>query len=150
MTRSRVSETQTWRSRCGASVLLSSPGWPQRPFAGRFSQVGESCGVAREEWGRPVVRDAARRDRFHCCASACVLHKETGIRVPYPEHLCIVLGFTLWHTTWVDYGAQVLRVDKPVPFTVDTLTRGKRSIAVDLKRPEGVSIVKKLCQTVRN
>eukprot|EP00054_Salpingoeca_dolichothecata_P021477 m.137572 g.137572 ORF g.137572 m.137572 type:complete len:382 (-) comp23998_c0_seq1:30-1175(-) len=44
-----------------------------------------------------------------------------------------------------DFGATVTRVDKPVPVTVDTMARGKRSIAIDLKQPAGVKILHRLC-----
>ena len=47
-----------------------------------------------------------------------------------------------------DFGALVTRIDKPksVPtLDVDRLARGKRSIAVDLKRHQGKDVVRKLC-----
>ncbi|BGP41454.1 hypothetical protein JCM10450v2_005492 [Rhodotorula kratochvilovae] len=44
-----------------------------------------------------------------------------------------------------DYGADVVRVDRHGDsFNVDTLTRGKRSIAVSLKSPDGISLIKTL------
>lgn len=43
-----------------------------------------------------------------------------------------------------DFGASVIRVDKLRGPDIDRSVRGKRSIAVDLKKPEGVSLVKKL------
>lgn len=49
-----------------------------------------------------------------------------------------------------DFGASVTRIDRasakgqPV-YSLDTLSRGKRSVAVDLKKPEGVGVVQKLC-----
>ncbi|RWS16434.1 Alpha-methylacyl-CoA racemase-like protein [Dinothrombium tinctorium] len=47
-----------------------------------------------------------------------------------------------------DFGANVIRVEKVQhSFTPDFLTRGKKSIAVDLKRSEGQSVLKKLCST---
>ncbi|NP_001167512.1 alpha-methylacyl-CoA racemase L homeolog isoform X1 [Xenopus laevis] len=46
-----------------------------------------------------------------------------------------------------DFGAKVIRVDKAGSgTTMDTLARGKRSIAVNLKSPEGISLLKKLCK----
>lgn len=46
-----------------------------------------------------------------------------------------------------DFGAKVIRVDKAKSSVAsDTLARGKRSIALDLKSPAGVSVLKKLCK----
>ncbi|KAM5331530.1 alpha-methylacyl-CoA racemase [Glossophaga mutica] len=45
-----------------------------------------------------------------------------------------------------DFGAQVVRVDRPgAPGDVSRLSRGKRSLAVDLKQPRGVAVVRRLC-----
>ncbi|XP_053304118.1 alpha-methylacyl-CoA racemase [Spea bombifrons] len=47
-----------------------------------------------------------------------------------------------------DFGAQVIRVDKAnTSATIDTMGRGKKSIALNLKSPEGVGVLKKLCKT---
>jgi alpha-methylacyl-CoA racemase len=52
-----------------------------------------------------------------------------------------------------DHGAEVIRVDRPSQgFTLadadtNVLNRSRRSIALDLKRPEAVEIVKDLCRT---
>ncbi|XP_059845637.1 LOW QUALITY PROTEIN: alpha-methylacyl-CoA racemase [Hypanus sabinus] len=45
-----------------------------------------------------------------------------------------------------DFGAKVVRIDKTknASFT-DTLARGKHSVALNLKRPEGVEVLKQLC-----
>ncbi|CAI9546532.1 unnamed protein product [Staurois parvus] len=46
-----------------------------------------------------------------------------------------------------DFGAKVIRVDKAKSSVAsDTMARGKRSIALDLKCPGGVSVLKKLCK----
>ena len=50
-----------------------------------------------------------------------------------------------------DHGAEVIRIDRPgavgmVPVEQDVLLRGRRAIAVDLKRPEGVAIVRDLAR----
>ncbi|ELW53506.1 alpha-methylacyl-CoA racemase [Tupaia chinensis] len=46
-----------------------------------------------------------------------------------------------------DFGAQVLRVDRPGSSgDVSRLSRGKRSLALDLKRPEGASVLRRLCE----
>ncbi|GFS13947.1 alpha-methylacyl-CoA racemase [Elysia marginata] len=46
-----------------------------------------------------------------------------------------------------DFGASVIRVDKPTAnFVMDTLARGKCSVSVNLKKPEGVRVVQRLCQ----
>lgn len=46
-----------------------------------------------------------------------------------------------------DFGANVIRVDKPTgAFVLDTLARGKRSVSVNLKRPEGTNVVRRLCK----
>lgn len=45
-----------------------------------------------------------------------------------------------------DFGAQVVRVDQPGGLgDVSHLSRGKRSLAVDLKKPQGVAVVRRLC-----
>lgn len=43
-----------------------------------------------------------------------------------------------------DFGADVVRVDRIGTWAFDRLARGKRSIAVDLKRPEGIDAVMRL------
>ncbi|GAA6028501.1 hypothetical protein JCM8097_007249 [Rhodosporidiobolus ruineniae] len=46
-----------------------------------------------------------------------------------------------------DFGADVVRVDRAdASFSVDVLTRGKRSLAVSLKSPEGIAILRKLLE----
>ena len=46
-----------------------------------------------------------------------------------------------------DYGASVIRVDRTGPgIQYDVTARGKRSIAVNLKDPKGIGIVKNLCK----
>ncbi|XP_044513723.1 alpha-methylacyl-CoA racemase [Gracilinanus agilis] len=55
-----------------------------------------------------------------------------------------------------DFGAQVMRVDRPshggIKWLggggVKWLARGKRSLILDLKRPEGVSVMRRLCRQV--
>ncbi|XP_039104209.1 alpha-methylacyl-CoA racemase isoform X2 [Hyaena hyaena] len=48
-----------------------------------------------------------------------------------------------------DFGAQVVRVDRPgARGDLGLLARGKRSLAVDLKRPEGASLLRRLCSQV--
>lgn len=45
-----------------------------------------------------------------------------------------------------DFGARVIRVDRTkMPMTVDTQARGKQSVALNLKSPKGVAVLKKLC-----
>ncbi|XP_062574120.1 alpha-methylacyl-CoA racemase-like [Saccostrea cucullata] len=44
-----------------------------------------------------------------------------------------------------DFGAKVIRIDKPHSVDMDKLARGKRSIAIDMKKKDGIGIVKKLC-----
>jgi len=45
-----------------------------------------------------------------------------------------------------DFGASVIRVDRTkVAMVLDRQARGKRSMAVNLKTPQGVDILKKLC-----
>ena len=45
-----------------------------------------------------------------------------------------------------DFGADVIRIDKIGTTFEDHLAFGKKSISVDIKKPEGVGIVKKLCK----
>ena len=50
-----------------------------------------------------------------------------------------------------DMGAEVIRVDRLSPGAkpqVDVLARNRRSIAIDLKQPEGADIVLQLCESV--
>lgn len=45
-----------------------------------------------------------------------------------------------------DFGAQVVRVDRPGALSdVSRLGRGKRSLVVDLRRPRGAFVVRRLC-----
>ncbi|XP_052796857.1 alpha-methylacyl-CoA racemase-like [Mya arenaria] len=50
-----------------------------------------------------------------------------------------------------DFGASVIRIDRTpskgqkTVYSMDTLSRGKRSLAVDLKQKEGVSLLRRLC-----
>lgn len=45
-----------------------------------------------------------------------------------------------------DFGARVIRVDRTkVAMTVDTQARGKHSVALNLKNPTGVAVLKRLC-----
>ncbi|XP_076835762.1 alpha-methylacyl-CoA racemase isoform X3 [Brachyhypopomus gauderio] len=45
-----------------------------------------------------------------------------------------------------DFGAKVIRIDRTkVAMTVDTQARGKRSVTLNLKSPEGVEVLKTLC-----
>lgn len=45
-----------------------------------------------------------------------------------------------------DFGAKVIRVDKTkVAMAMDTQARGKQSVAINLKHPHGVSVLKRLC-----
>ncbi|KAM6222204.1 alpha-methylacyl-CoA racemase [Rhynchocyon petersi] len=45
-----------------------------------------------------------------------------------------------------DFGAQVIRVDRPGSGgDVSRLARGKRSLVVDLKRPQGAEVLRRLC-----
>jgi alpha-methylacyl-CoA racemase len=43
-----------------------------------------------------------------------------------------------------DFGAEVVRVDRIGAWSFDRLSRGKRSIEVDMKKPEGVEVVLRL------
>ncbi|KAK2827376.1 hypothetical protein Q7C36_018302 [Tachysurus vachellii] len=45
-----------------------------------------------------------------------------------------------------DFGARVIRVDRTkVSMAMDSQARGKQSVALNLKSPQGVSVLKKLC-----
>ncbi|WP_326523604.1 CaiB/BaiF CoA transferase family protein [Sphingomonas sp.] len=46
-----------------------------------------------------------------------------------------------------DHGAEVIRIDRPgtPPAPHDVLSRSRRSIAIDLKQPAGVALVRRLC-----
>lgn len=45
-----------------------------------------------------------------------------------------------------DFGAQVVRVDRPGSVgDVSRLARGKRSLLLDLKRPGGARVLRRLC-----
>lgn len=45
-----------------------------------------------------------------------------------------------------DFGADVIRIDRPGP-SLDTLGRGKQSLALNLKRPGATEVVRRLCAT---
>ncbi len=50
-----------------------------------------------------------------------------------------------------DHGAQIIRIDRPgaqsmIPADRDVLLRGRNTLAVDLKKPEGVAVVRALAQ----
>lgn len=45
-----------------------------------------------------------------------------------------------------DFGAKVIRVDRTkAPTSLDTQARGKRSVAINLKSAEGVTLLRRLC-----
>lgn len=45
-----------------------------------------------------------------------------------------------------DFGAKVIRVDRTKGATaIDTLARGKQSVAINLKSTEGVALLRNLC-----
>ncbi|XP_048455665.1 alpha-methylacyl-CoA racemase isoform X2 [Rhincodon typus] len=44
-----------------------------------------------------------------------------------------------------DFGAKVVRIDRTRMAVVDVLGRGKRSVALNLKKPEGAKVLKQLC-----
>ncbi|XP_067840321.1 alpha-methylacyl-CoA racemase isoform X2 [Heptranchias perlo] len=44
-----------------------------------------------------------------------------------------------------DFGAKVVRIDRTRTATNDVLGRGKRSVALNLKKPEGAEVLKQLC-----
>ncbi|KAK7484548.1 hypothetical protein BaRGS_00024180 [Batillaria attramentaria] len=46
-----------------------------------------------------------------------------------------------------DFGAKVIRVDRPNALDQDVLGHGKRSIAVNLKKTEGATVLRRLCQS---
>ncbi|BFY97282.1 hypothetical protein BsWGS_00322 [Bradybaena similaris] len=47
-----------------------------------------------------------------------------------------------------DFGARVIRIDRPSgAFVGDTLSRGKQSVTVNLKKQEGLNVIKKLCKS---
>lgn len=46
-----------------------------------------------------------------------------------------------------DFGANVIRIDKTRGPDQDRLGRGKRSVALDLKKPEGINVARKLCSS---
>lgn len=67
----------------------------------------------------------------------------TGIRVIEMAGLAPVpyCGMIL-----ADFGADVVRIDRPGTRSTDFLSRGKRSIAVDLKNPQGIETVLRLLE----
>ncbi|KAI9285393.1 AMACR protein-like protein [Umbelopsis sp. AD052] len=46
-----------------------------------------------------------------------------------------------------DYGATVIRVDRPVNFNPDVLARHKRSIALDLKQPKAIETLRRILKS---
>ncbi len=45
-----------------------------------------------------------------------------------------------------DFGASVIRVDRPgAGVNYDVTARGKKSIALNLKNPKGVDVIKQMC-----
>ncbi|XP_005092197.1 alpha-methylacyl-CoA racemase [Aplysia californica] len=46
-----------------------------------------------------------------------------------------------------DFGARVIRIDRPSGVSIDRLARGKQSVSVNLKKEKGINVVKRLCQS---
>lgn len=45
-----------------------------------------------------------------------------------------------------DFGARVIRVDRTkVAMAMDSQARGKQSVAINLKKPQGVAVLRRLC-----
>ncbi|HXH23007.1 MAG TPA: CoA transferase [Dehalococcoidia bacterium] len=80
-------------------------------------------------------------------AEALIRSALDGVRV---IDLCIVLAGPTCGRTLAEFGAEVIKIDSPyregVAFHND-INRGKRSIVLDLKKPEGLEIFWKLVDT---
>ncbi|XP_078407834.1 alpha-methylacyl-CoA racemase [Cetorhinus maximus] len=66
----------------------------------------------------------------------------TGIRV---IELAGLAPVPLCGMILADFGAKVVRIDRTRTATTDVLGRGKRSVALNLKKPGGVEVLKQLC-----
>ena len=80
--------------------------------------------------------------------SESILHALEGLRV---LDLCIVLAGPTCGRTLGEFGADVIKIDDPsrpynIPGNTD-VNRGKRSIQINLKTPEGLEVFYKLLET---
>ncbi len=116
----------------GINLRLSkTPGAIQRPRPLPGQHRAEVLAAIPPPAPRPAVRQA-------------VLSALEGVRV---LDLCIILAGPTCGRTLAEFGADVIRIDSPhrpaIAFHND-INRGKRSILLDLKSPEGLDIFWKL------
>ncbi len=94
---------------------------------------------------------AARKPRARSGARKTVKHPLEGLRVlDFSSFFAVGYGSRLLS----DLGADVIKIEtpdgdqmRPLPDVFDAAQRGKRDIVIDLKKPEGLELAKKLIKT---
>jgi crotonobetainyl-CoA:carnitine CoA-transferase CaiB-like acyl-CoA transferase len=137
----------------GSNIVIDSTDREIGPFRGPGINVrmSETPGTIRRPRPSPDQDRAAVLESLRAPGSPAATVAETmrsaldGVKV---VDLCIILAGPTCGRTLAEFGADVVRIDSPhkqVVFHVD-INRGKRSLLLDLKKPEGLEVFGKLVE----